>query len=287
MSGAAYAVVIPHYNDTVRLGRCLTALFAQDLADTEVIVADNGSTEDLSELKALHSKARFITASKKGAAEARNAGALQTQADWLFFLDADCVPSETWVSVAKTLAERGGDTIYGGQVIVFDETPAPRSGAEAFETVFAFDQKRYIEEMGFSVTANLLTKRAVFEEVGPMIVGVSEDKEWCQRATSKGFVLEYAPELMASHPTRQDWPALAKKWRRVSEELGGLAMSASWGRFKWALRALAMPLSAIAHFPQVLRHPALSAVEKGQGVMTLIRLRCARMIWMLRQAAGI
>jgi len=284
MPGLSFAVVIPHYNDVARLDRCLSALLSQDLSDTDVIVADNGSTEDLSAVQAKHAEARFITAPKKGAAEARNAGAAATQAEWLFFLDADCVPSETWLATAKALANRGLETIYGGQVTVFDETPSPRSGAEAFETVFAFDQKRYIDEMGFSVTANLLTRRDVFEQVGPMIVGVSEDKEWCQRATSKGFELVYAPELSAAHPTRQDWAALAKKWRRVSDELGGLALKEPLGRLKWALRALAMPLSAVAHLPQVLRHPALSRAEKGQGALTLFRLRGMRMVWMLHQS---
>ena len=195
------------------------------------------------------------------------------------------MPSEGWLATAKALADRGMDAIYGGQVSVFDETPAPRSGAEAFEWVFAFDQKRYIEEMGFSVTANLVTSRTVFEAVGPMITGVSEDKEWCQRATAKGVSLHYAPDLQVSHPTRQDWAALAKKWRRVSDELGGLALMHPTGRLKWRLRACAMPLSALAHTPKVLAHSALSGGEKLRALVTLFRLRGARMMWMLRQAA--
>ena len=47
MSAPKYAVIIPHYNDVDRLERALQSLFSQDLTQTEVVVADNGSTQDM------------------------------------------------------------------------------------------------------------------------------------------------------------------------------------------------------------------------------------------------
>jgi len=219
----------------------------------------------------------------RGAAAARNKGVEVTRAPWVFFLDADCVPSETWLARAKEIA--GGDpgVVTGGRIPVFDETPPPRSGAEAFETVFAFDQARYIREDGFSVTANLVTSRATFLAAGPMIVGLSEDVDWCRRAVGAGAVLRYDADLGAAHPTPGDWPAPAKKWHRMTEEGFGLTGGALSGRLKWLLKALLMPASVVAHLPKILRHDALSAAEKGRAAGVLLRLRLTRMIWMIRQ----
>lgn len=257
---------------------------AQDLSDTEVIVADNASPLDLSGVTEKFPTIRLVTQPEKGAAAARNKGVTETQADWIFFLDADCVPRPGWVAAAKRIAGGDAQAITGGRIEVFDETPAPRSGAEAFETVFAFDQEGYIRDKGFSVTANLVTARATFEHAGPMIVGLSEDVEWCRRAVSKGHPLGYDAELLAAHPTRQDWPALAKKWRRMTEEGFGLNGDGLGARLGWAGRAFVMPLSVLAHLPKVLRHPALSGQEKTRAAGMLCRIRFQRMIWMLQQA---
>ena len=280
------AVIIPHFNDLTRLERCLAALVAQDQTGPEIVVADNASPVDMAPLRAAYGQVRFVTQPKRGAAAARNKGVEVTSAPWLAFLAADCVPSEGWLPRAREIARGDPNVVSGGRIEVFDETPAPRSGAEAFETVFAFDQARYIREDGFSVTANLVTARAVFEATGPMVVGLSEDVDWCRRAVAAGATLRYDPALVVSHPTRPDWPALQKKWRRTTEEGFGLARAKPGGRAKWLLKALLMPVSVVAHLPRVLRHGALSGVEKRRAVATLLRLRLQRMVWMLAQAAG-
>lgn len=279
-----HAVIIPHYNDMVRLERCLTALVAQDLAGVELVVADNGTPADLGPLQAQFPQARFVTQPEKGAAAARNKGVEVTTAPWIAFLDADCVPSEGWLARVRQIAAGDVGTVTGGSISVFDETPAPRSGAEAFETVFAFDQARYIRDEGFSVTANLVTHRATFEAAGPMVVGLSEDVDWCRRATGTGARLVYDEALRVAHPTRNDWSALAKKWRRMTEEGYGLTGGTGAGRLKWALKACLMPVSIVAHLPKVLGHGALDSGDKWRAMAILARLRVARMGWMLRQA---
>jgi GT2 family glycosyltransferase len=286
MPAPDYAVIIPHFNDAARLRRCLAALVTQDLTGTEIVVADNASPVDMAPLKAAYPQVRFVTQPERGAAAARNKGVEVTSAPWIFLLDADCVPSGGWLARAREIARGDADAVSGGRIEVFDETPPPRSGAEAFETVFAFDQERYIREDGFSVTANLVAARKVFEATGPMVVGLSEDVDWCRRAVAAGAVLRYDPALVVSHPTRPDWPALQKKWRRITEEGFGLARAAPWGRARWLLKALMMPASIVAHLPRVLRHGALSGLEKRRAAGTLVRLRLQRMVWMIAQAAG-
>lgn len=280
------AVVIPHFDDVERLTRCLGALTAQDLAGAEIIVADNATPGGLDAVEAAFGGVRFVTEPERGAAAARNAGVAASTAGWIAFLDSDCVPAPDWAARLREIVAGPRDSVTGGRVDVFDETPPPRTGAEVFETVFAFDQKTYVEKKGFSVTANLVTARATFAAVGPFRPGVSEDLDWCRRATAAGYGLRYDPALVVRHPTRSGWPALRRKWLRLTAEGFGLLRDGYPPRVVWALKALAMPLSVAAHIPRILRHPGLSATDRARGIATLTRLRLHRMGWMLRQASG-
>ena len=286
---ASHVVIIPHFNDSVRLARCLAALTEGELAGVEILVVDNASTEPLTQIEMRFPDVRIVTEPQAGAANARNRGVAESTAANIFFLDADCVPAPGWLAAAK--ASVGRADIVGGAIDVFDETPPPRSGAEAFETVFAFNYKDYIERKGFSVTANLLTTRPVFEAVGPFVHGLSEDAEWCFRARDKGFRLVLDESLRVAHPTRSDWPALKKKWRRISREMYGLhrvGRPGLVGRVLWLARALVVAASGIAHLPKAVTHRRLDgAVERWRGALTLLRLRFLRAGWMIAQAIGL
>ena len=278
------SIIIPHFRDMERLDRCLTGL-APQVQGLDVIVVDNDSGLDFTEMKAAYPWARFVTEPEKGAASARNRGVRETTSDTLLFIDADCVPAPDWV--AQSLAALPQGDVVSGRVDTFDEGSGPRTGAQAFETVFAFRQKDYIEKQGFAVTANLATTRRVFAAVGDFRVGLSEDKDWCQRAVRAGFTLVYVDAMAVSHPTRSDWPALRKKWLRLTEESFALHLADGGSRASWAVRSAAVLLSALPHSFKVWTSPKLSSAgEKLRGTATLFRQRIVRAGWMIRQAAG-
>lgn len=278
------AIIIPHYNDVGRLVRCLEALMPQVGDDIEVVVADNGSTEPLLAVEARWPRVRIVHQPEKGAGLARNAGVKATTAPWLHFLDADCVPSPGWVAAGRRV--RRPDVITGGPIELFDETSPPRSGAEAFEKVFAFRVDRYLEKDGFLVSAQLVLSRGTFDRVGGFMADLSEDTEWCRRAVSMGYRLALEPSLRVAHPTRSDWPSLERKWRRLTAEGFLLNGRRTTDRIRWTIKALMMPASVLAHAPRVLRSPHLTAGEKSRalGILALLRLR--RMVWMIAQAAA-
>lgn len=283
MASPRAAVIVPHYNDHVRLTRCLAALHDNDLSEVEVVVVDNGSEPPPLEQARAFGDVRILTEAERGAAAARNRGVRETSANILMFLDADCIPSRNWVETA--MQSMASDRVVGGRIDVFDESDGPRTGAQAFEAVLAFNQRQYIEKKGFSATANLVTTRRIFDEVGDFKVGVSEDLEWCQRAGRHGFDLVYVDDLIVAHPSRTNWAALEKKWKRLTDETWALKSGAPFAKVRWVCLACLMPISAIVHTPIFLFSPRLeTAREKMLGIFTLFRLRCARAFWMLRQA---
>lgn len=279
------AIIIPHYNDVDRLMRCLEALMPQVADDVEVVVADNVSTVDLAPVRAAWPEVRIVTQPEKGAGPARNAGVAATSAPWLMFIDADCVPAPDWVARGREIADEAA--VIGGRVDVFHETLPPQSGAEAFETVFAFRMQRYLERANFLGSGNLVTSRHVFDTVGGFRAAVAEDKDWSQRAARAGFRLAYVDDFAVGHPSRQDWAALRHKARRLASEGFLLDGQGLRGRRFWVTKALLMPASIFVHLPQILRHPELTVGEKFRASLTLARLRLSRMMWMLGQAFGV
>lgn len=273
------AVIIPHYNDPERLSRCLGALVPQAEADVEIVVADNASTVDLQQVKDQFPSVRFVTEPESGAGPARNRGVAETTAPWIMFVDADCLPASDWLAVGRRIARPSA--VIGGRVDVFHETPRPCSGAEAFEQVFAFKMESYLTRDAFLGAGNLVVSRAVFEDVGGFRPAVSEDKEWSQRAARTGYTLDFDNGFAVGHPSRQDWAALRHKWRRLTQE--AFLLEGQQARVKWALKAVLMPVSIVAHLPKIAKAENLTAIEKGRAAVTLLRLRLARMGWMLQQ----
>jgi glycosyltransferase involved in cell wall biosynthesis len=82
------SVVIPAYNAAAHLAVCLKALCGQACAVREIIVVDDGSTDDTRTV-AESFRVRVLASARRGPAFARNTGARLATGDILLFLDAD------------------------------------------------------------------------------------------------------------------------------------------------------------------------------------------------------
>lgn len=272
--GPRVSIIVPHYSDLAGLEACLTALKLQTRSADEIIVADNNSPEGEAAVAAVTAdRARLVIVQERGAGPARNGGVAAATGEVLAFTDSDCLPTPEWLERGLAALDEA-DFVGGGmRVLVADEEDL--TPAEAFERVFAFDNRMYVLRKRFTVTANLLCPRSVFDAVGGFRTGVSEDLDWCLRARDLGYRIGYAPDAVVGHPARRTWPELVRKWRRLNEEAFGLASAKPGGRLKWLVLALAMPFSAVAHLPKVLLSPALS--RPGDRLKAIVMLFRARM----------
>lgn len=284
------SVIVPHYNDLARLDRCLTSLTEQTLpADAfEVIVVDNNSPCGIGRVAELvGNRGKLIVCMAPGAGPARNTGVKHAGGELLAFIDADCIATPQWLEqgIAALTDPQNRAEIIGGQVDVSVRENGERSGPEAFEQVFAFENRRYVEQEQFSVTANLFTTSQVFQSVGPFRTEVSEDTEWCHRAVSKGYSLHFCPTAAVSHPAREDWAQLLGKWRRINREAYALACERPRGRLRWVVRSMALPASIVAHSPRVFFSRKLASVkDRLAAFATLVRIRMWRFADAMRLA---
>jgi len=83
------SVIIPSYNAAHHLLTCLKAIYDNDFKDYEVIVVDDGSTDNTSEIIKNFPCCYFRNDKNLGAAATRNKGAQEAQGEILLFIDAD------------------------------------------------------------------------------------------------------------------------------------------------------------------------------------------------------
>jgi len=272
------SVIIPHYDQAQALDACLASLEAQSIAPErfEIVVVDNASPGGVDPVRAVvRNRARLYVETTKGAGPARNRGAAQARGEIFAFIDADCVASAKWLEEGLRGLERFD--IVGGRVDVSVAEEARMSGAEAFERVFAFDFRSYIEDKGFTGSGNLFCRRTVFEAVGGFRPAVSEDMDWSHRATAMGYSLGYHEPAAISHPARAGWRDLTRKWSRLNRESLKLSEARQWGRLKWLARNWLVPASIVPHAARILSSPKLpDASARLRALVTLARIRLWR-----------
>ena len=90
MSGPSISVVIAVYNGARTIGHAIESVLAQTYVPRELIVVDDGSTDDTAAVvRAFGERARYVHQANAGVSAARNAGAAAAKGEWLAFLDAD------------------------------------------------------------------------------------------------------------------------------------------------------------------------------------------------------
>lgn len=289
------SVIIPVFNDAVRLALCLKALEEQTYPAEryEVIVVDNGSTENIEAVCKKFEQATYAHEPKPGSYAARNSGIALAKGDVLAFTDADCIPRQDWLEKGvKRLTSAPGCGLLGGRIKIFFRNPGRPTAAELYESVFALQQKGYIEKDNFGATANVFTFRSVFKEVGLFndTMKSGGDQDWGKRVFSAGYPVLYADDVVVDHPARF---SLAEIYRREARVAGGLYkfMVRKDGSSQYFLRKVARVF--LRELPQDIlkflsrKDTNLNVWEKTKVMLVFILARYIRVLeWVKLRLGG-
>jgi len=93
MSDTKFSVIIPCYNSSKTIEKTLDSIFSQHYSNFEVIVINDGSSDDtLNILKQQENRIKIINQKNSGVSTARNKGVNHASGDWIAFCDSD----DTW-----------------------------------------------------------------------------------------------------------------------------------------------------------------------------------------------
>ena len=291
LNGPLISVVIPYLNQPAALDACLTSLDSQSLERSlfEVIVVDNGSSSIPENIVVNHSGTRLLQELQPGPGPARNFGVRSANGDIIAFIDADCRAHCDWLRNAlQTIRSSPEGAIAGGDVRIWRNRRDTFTAIEAYEAVFSYRFKWYIEKLGFCGTGNLVVRRTDFEKAGPFAgIEFAEDVEWAQRARSAGLTFQYAPQMIVFHPARTSLQELCVKWDRHIQHDQNMARQKTAWKIRWIARALAVLVSPIVDFMKVLRSDRIHGIStrlKAIPVLFAIRAYRARTMLSLLRA---
>lgn len=217
----AASVIIPTYQDTHNLVRCLKSIYSQSYPSNkvEVIVVNNDPKEDLSSLRKQFNNLIILNQKEIGSYAARNKGIRYSKNKILAFIDSDCIPDRDWIKNAiDHFSSHKTCSILGGKVVkVFQEQNAP-TVVELYD-LFSFHlQQKYISKYHFAVTANLFVKKGVFGQIGFFNETFKSggDAEFGNRAWSAGYKVCYKSDVVVRHDAIKNVKKLLGKMRRIA-----------------------------------------------------------------------
>jgi len=169
------SVVIPVYNAGKAICRAIDSVLAQTLTDYEIIVVDDGSTDNTPEIiKKYGDKIRYIRQENSGASIARNTAIQAAKGKWIAFLDADDEWLPDKLKMQMELLHRNPDLMWcAGNFIQTDGIrSAPRISPPVIRNALAGRDYflNYFEEAAkgrcFIATPTVILKKNIFEKIG-------------------------------------------------------------------------------------------------------------------------
>lgn len=208
------SIIVPVYNGGRAFVDCLNAIKRFKPRRWELIVVDDGSTDNSKEVALNAGATVHSTRGRLGPGAARNIGAQYASGDFVLFIDADCEVNEfTFHNVAEEIAEYPEvDAIFGS----YDDSPRAANFIAQYKNLM----HRYVHQTG-NEQANTfwagcgLVRRVVFLDAGgfnthrfkkPSI----EDIELGYRLRQRGARIRLAKSVQVKHYKAWDFWGLIK-----------------------------------------------------------------------------
>ena len=221
------AIVVPVRNGATMVAGCVAACLAQTLPPDELVVVDNGSTDDTA-VMAARAGATVMSEPQRGSYRARNRGWRSTSSDIVAFTDVDCLPDPTWLHELTQPFVDPSVVAVGGAIVQDELTSASQRWIverrlldQAFNASGPF--------MPFFATANVAYRRSTldalsgFDEI--FLSGGDNDFSWRLQALTDGRLV-YRAEARVRHKVGRSITEVTSRCRRYA--VGDYLLEKRW-----------------------------------------------------------
>jgi len=189
------SIIIPVYNEALRIRACLESLEKQVYPSDrfEILIVDNNSTDKTDQIAGEYAHVSVLYERKmQSPYAARNTAIIQSTADIVAFIDADCVASQEWLSQLVEPFKDSRIAGVGGKITSYQATNAVERFIQNHLSYEHCDKEngRFLTGL---ITANAAYRREDVIEVGlfnTMFDGSDIDLSWrIQMRTGKNVVI--------------------------------------------------------------------------------------------------
>ncbi|CAN5386014.1 hypothetical protein BH23ACT9_BH23ACT9_05350 [soil metagenome] len=199
------SVVICAYNAGATLDECLRHTCALDYPDLEVVVVDDGSTDDTAAIARRHPRARLVEIPHAGLGVARNAGWAAADGDLVAYLDSDAYPSPEWpyylVLGMDDDPHVGG--VGGPNVPPTDDPPGAHQVARApggpVHVLLSDDRAEHVPGCNMAFRRRVLADAGGFD---PVYESAGDDVDVCWKILNRGWEIAFHPAALVWHHRR-------------------------------------------------------------------------------------
>lgn len=197
------SVVICTYNGARTLEQTCATVARLDYPDVEVIVVDDGSTDDSAAIAERHGF-RVISTPNRGLSSARNTGVAAASGEIVAFIDDDAMPDPHWLTYLVDTFARTDFVAVGGPNL-----PVPGDGAVADAVAAAPGNPVHVliddRDAEHIPGCNSAFRIDALKAVGgfdPAFRTAGDDVDVCWRILDRGWRLGYAPAAVVWHHRR-------------------------------------------------------------------------------------
>ena len=192
-------VIVPCYNYSHFLSLALDSVLAQDLCDLEIILVDDGSTDDTANLASKYKdNLKYIYQDNAGLSAARNTGIAHSRGEFILFLDADDILGPRCLKSQLEYFERNPDRkVVVCRNKIFEETDSKgRPKSVGSWKLYRSNLDIHLCHFNVAPPHAFLFRREAIMQTGwfdPQLKAC-EDYDFWLRAAVRGFVPHYNSE---------------------------------------------------------------------------------------------
>ena len=210
------SIVLPVYNSSRELAAALSELDAQSYHDREIILVDDGSTDDTANVAATLSAGRddivLTRTDHRGASHARNAGVEKARGQIIFFAESDCVYDPSYLQKAVdalgSQPKAGAVCLTGAPLITRSTLATQCIDVENKVQHSLLDQGKIKPFYAWVYRRDVLVALGGFDE--RLFQG--EDKDLFRRLERAHYEVAWVPGVNWRHRRDQTTFQLARKW---------------------------------------------------------------------------
>jgi len=189
------SVIIPAFNEELRLPEALRALKEQDYPDFEIIVVDNASADRTAEIARSFPDVTVVSEARKGTMWACECGRKEAVGEIIVRMDADCLPDTDWLSRGAAYFADPEVSAVGGPYDYHDRDEFFRWSALLLQRSVYSSFNRLMQAVGKGavlIGGNSFMRACVLERAGGFntkLIFYGDDTDTAKRMASGGKVI--------------------------------------------------------------------------------------------------